>query len=170
MKKLAFVAVLALVLCGCSEPETFETMSDEYYEPEAVQAQQTSLILADESVVSIAGEENTDRIYLCDDFCIMVETFAGGDMETTIRSVTGFSKDKLLVMERKTDTLDAYECVWAAAGEGGDQLGKMLLLDDGSHHYVLSVMADAEKAGDLAETWQLLFDSFRIGEPEATKG
>lgn len=169
MKKLCLWLVLMLMLTGCGDPESFETMSDEYVEMDAERAQQTSLLLAQESV-SIEQDSNADRIYLCDDFCVMVQTFSAGDLDATIRSVTGYNKDKLMVMEREADGVSCYECVWASAGEGGDQVGRMLLLDDGSYHYALSVMAPANKAGELAPTWQLLFDSFAIGEPESTKG
>ena len=169
MKKLCLALALVLMLTGCAKPESFETMSDEYIEPEVVQAQQTSLLLDRESV-SIEQETGTDRIYLCDDFCVMVQTFSAGDLDATIRSVTGYPKDKLIVMEREAGGIKSFECVWASAGEGGDQVGRMLLLDDGSHHYALSVMAEAEKAGELTETWQLIFDSFQLGERESTKG
>lgn len=169
MKKLCLVLALVLMLTGCGKPESFETMSDEYVVPEEVQAQQTSLLLDRESV-SIEKEAGSDRIYLCDDFCVMVQTFSAGDLEATIRAVTGYSKDKLMVMERQADGISYYECVWASAGEGGDQIGRLLLLDDGDHHYALSVMADEDKAGELAPTWELIFDSFQLGARESTKG
>ena len=73
-------------------------------------------------------------------------------------------------MEYRLGNVQCYECVWVSAGEGGDQIGKMRLLDDGDHHYVLSVMAPAEKAEQLADTWDKLFASFHLGEPETTKG
>lgn len=170
MKKICLTMALVLTLAGCGKQETFETMSDVYLEPEAQQAQQTSLLLAEESVVSIEDGTGMDKIYLCDDFCVMVQTFDGGDLDATIRSVTGYDKDKLLVMERKSGGIRSYECVWASAGEGGDQLGRMLVLDDGNYHYALTVMAAAEKAGELTDTWQLLMDSFQIGQRETDKG
>lgn len=169
MKKLCLAAAFVLMLTGCGVPENFETMSDEYIEPELMQAQQTSLLL-DRETVSIGWDSGTDRIYICDDFCVMVQTFSSGDLDATIRSITGYAKEKLMVMERTEGELTSYECVWTSAGEGGDQVGRMLILDDGGHHYALSVMADAEKAGQLTETWELLFDSFALGQPESTKG
>lgn len=169
MKKLCLMAALVLMLSGCGKTEIFETMSDRYVIPEETPMQQTNMIL-DRETVSIGWEDGTDRIYLCDDFCVMVETFSAGDLDSTIRSITGYDKEKLTVLERSTDGLRSYECVWASAGEGGDQVGRMLILDDGEHYYALSVMADAQKAGELAQTWQLLFDSFSIGQPESTKG
>ena len=170
MKKLCFGLILVLMLAGCGNPDVFETMSDTYLVPEAVPPQQTSMLLSEDSAIQIENCGNSDSIYLCDDYCVMVQTFASGDLNATIRSVTGYAKDKLLIMQRETAGIRSYECVWASAGEGGDQLGRMLILDDGSHHYALSVMADAEKAGELTDTWQLLLDSFQIGVPETNKG
>ncbi len=169
MKKLCLLAAVVLMLTGCGKPEDFETMSDMYEIPESVQAQQTSMLL-DREAVSIGWEDGEDKIYICDDFCVMVETFSAGDLDATIRNVTGYAKEDLMIMERTASGITSYECVWVSAGEGGDQVGRMLILDDGDYHYALSVMADADKAGDLSETWQLLFDSFAIGQPESTKG
>ncbi len=169
MKKLCLAAVLVLMLTGCAEPESFETISDLYVEPQLQPAQQTSLLLGQESV-NIEQEAGTDRIYLCDDFCVMVQTFSAGDLDATIRSITGYSKENLTVLEHRENGITNYECVWVSAGEGGDQVGRMLILDDGSHHYALSVMADADMAGELTPVWELLFDSFAIGEPESNKG
>lgn len=168
-KRYLMWVVLLLLLSGCSAPEDFETMADEYMMPQEIPAQQTNMLL-DREAVSFGWESGTDRIYLCDDFCVMVQTFVSGDLDKTIRNITGYQKENLTVMERKSEGISSYECVWASAGEGGDQVGRMLILDDGNYHYTLSVMADAEKAGELTDTWQLLFDSFAIGQPESTKG
>lgn len=169
MKKLCLIGALLLMLTGCGGPKEFETMADEYVVPDAVPVQQTSFLLAEETV-SLGSSGNGDTLYLCDDFCVMVQTFSAGDLDATIRSITGYEKDKLMVIERQEDGLGSYACVWTSAGEGGDQVGRLLILDDGNHHYTLSVMAAAEKAGQLHDTWQLLFDSFAIGQPESTKG
>jgi hypothetical protein len=170
MKKLCFVwAVAVLLLAGCGAPADFETMADEYTPGEVAAPQQTGMIL-DREAVSIGGDSGMDRIYLCDDFCVMVQTFSAGDLDETIRSVTGYQKEKLTVLEHRSQGVTGYECVWVSAGEGGDQVGRFLILDDGAHHYTISVMADAEKAGELTDTWQLLLNSFTIGLPETTKG
>ncbi len=170
MKKLCFGMILVLMLGGCGNPAVFETMSDTYLVPEAVPVQQTSMLLSENSVIEIENTSSNDSIYLCDDYCVMVQTFASGDIDATIRSVTGYAKDQLLVMQREVGDIRSYECVWASAGEGGDQMGRTIILDDGYHHYTLSVMADAEDAGELTDTWQLLLDSFQIGIPETNKG
>ena len=102
MKKLCVTAALVLMLSGCGAPESFETISDLYDEPPMQPAQQTSLLLAEEAV-NIQREADGDRIFLCDDFCVMVQTFSSGDLDATIRSITGYPKDKLMVMERQSE-------------------------------------------------------------------
>ena len=167
MRKLWLLPVLILLLSGCAAPESFETMADIYEEPELPEAQPVSILL-EEAAVAVSDEE--DWLYLCDDYCVMVQTFAGGDLEGTLREVTGFSRDKLTLMEYRRGDLSCYECVWVSAGEGSDQVGKLRLLDDGNHHYVLSVMAPASQAPELTDTWEKLFESFRLGELDTTKG
>jgi len=160
MKKCLTVMMLALLLTGCSEPKTFETMSDVYYEPETPVAAQISLTLPEEAAVSVMNNPLTGSIYLCDGYSVTVQTVSAGDLDATLRDATGFPRENLLVMEREDGTNRRYECVWAAAGEGEDQVGRAVILDDGSYHYVLTVMAGADRAGDLAETWQQIIGSF----------
>ena len=60
-----------------------------------------------------------------------------------------------------------YVAVWTSAGEAGNQVGRCAILDDGSYHYVLSVMADEQDAGRLSEgVWKEIFASFRLIAPE----
>ena len=160
MKKCLTVVMLALLLAGCSEPKTFETMSDVYYEPETPVAAQISLTLPEDAAVSVMKNPLTGSIYLCDGYSVTVQTVSAGDLDATLRDTTGFPRENLLVMEREDGANRRYECVWAAAGEGEDQVGRAVVLDDGNYHYVLTVMAGADRAGDLAETWQQIIDSF----------
>lgn len=162
MKKWVIVAVLALLLTGCSEPESFETMSDVYYEPQIPTASKIALVLPEEAAVSVMEDPLTGSIYLCDGYSVTVQSLSAGDLDATLREVTGYPRENLLVMEREDGDNRRYECVWAAAGEGEDQVGRAVVLDDGSYHYVLTVMAGAAKAGDLAQTWQQIIDSFGI--------
>lgn len=162
MKKCLTVVMLALLLAGCSEPKSFETMSDHYYEPDLPAAAQISLALPEDAAVSVMENPLTGSIYLCDGYSVTVQTLSAGDLDGTLRDTTGFSREKLLVMEREEHGNRRYECVWAAAGEGEDQVGRAVVLDDGSYHYVLTVMAGADRAGDLAETWQQIIDSFSL--------
>ena len=165
MKKLCAAAALVLLLSGCSEPEAFETMSDIYTEPEQAAVRQTELVLPEDAALSVAEQNHAGKLYLCEDYSIAVLTVAAGDLDATLQSVTGYPRDRLRLISRRDGDAMRYECVWAAAGEGTDQLGRAVILDDGNFHYTITVMADADKAGTLADTWQALLDSFRLTQP-----
>jgi len=103
--------------------------------------------------------EDGSKIYLCDGYCVTLQDYPSGDLDRTLRQTTGFGKDSLLVMETRQGQWKQYECVWSAAGEGEDQMCRATILDDGEKHYVVTVMADYSKAGDLNSTWQHIMDS-----------
>lgn len=170
MKKLWVWLLLSLLLFGCDQPEDFETMSDCYHEPDVFPAQQVSLVLPPEASVMTMEPQEGSCLYLCDGFTVAVETFRGGDLQGTLRSVTGYDQDQLSVMSWQQGELIRHECVWTAAGEGGDQVGRTLVLDAGDWHYTLTVMGDADNAGRLTDVWQDILDSFRLGREESQKG
>lgn len=163
MKKCLILMLSMLLLAGCSEPKTFETMSDVYYEPELPDAQRIVLSLPEEAAANVMTDDAGGSLYLCDGYSIMVQTMEAGDLDATLRAVSGFSRDQLQIMEREENTNHRYECVWAAAGEGEDQVGRAVILDDGNYHYIISVMAGASVAGDLTAQWQKLVDSVSLG-------
>ena len=165
--KWLIVIMIALLLTGCGEPEEFETMSDSYVEQTLPQAQETSFWLP--AGATMTTGQGGGELYECEGFTAWVQVFASGDMDATLRSVTGFDTERLELIQRKTDQGTRSECAWACVGESGDQVARTLVLDDGYYHYVLTVMAPAENAADLAVTWQDVFNSFRLGEEKSDK-
>lgn len=162
MKKFWIVLALALLLTGCSAQETYETLSDDYLQPAMAQLQQVVLTLPEEAAVQSMENDTAGKLYLCDGYTLTVQTVDGGDLDRTVRQLTGFSKDQLTVMETERNGVKRYQCVWTAAGEGGDHVGRALVLDDGSYHYAVTVMAQSAIAGELAQTWQDIFDSVSL--------
>lgn len=161
MKRCWVIVFLALAFTGCGVQETFETIADSYDIPAMAQARQLHLELpADVAVLTVANEE-AGTIYLCDNYTVTVQTLSSGDLDGTLRSVTGYGRDALTVMETETEGLIRYDVVWSCAGEGGDQVGRAVILDDGSYHYVLTAMTDAERTADVSADWELLFQTFR---------
>ena len=161
MKKVWIVILLALVLSGCSAADTFETIGDAY---DAVQVatplKLTFTAPADAAAPVMHGENGT--LYFCDGYEIMVQTLSGGDLNRSLRSLTGYDADALTVMKTEMGNMVRYECAWISAGEAGDHIGRTVIIDDGQFHYSLSVMAPAEEAGSLQESWQELFSSVEI--------
>lgn len=158
MKKCLVIVVVLLLLTGCAAQDVFETVSDVYAE-ETLQPKQISLAVPEGT--AITGGNGT--LYLCDDYEITVQTLSGGDLNTTFRFLTGFPLDSLTVLETAQTGMDRYECVWTCAGEGGDNVGRAVVLDDGSFHYCVTVMTASENAGKLQENWQELLGSIRAG-------
>lgn len=156
MKKWLALLGVALLLCGCAAQETMETV---YVTWEETQAEPRSL------TVSLPGEEASTvgaegRYYLANDYAVSIETLPGGSLDSTLRSVTGFSREELTVMETREDEGTRYEFVWAAAGETGDQIGHGVILSDGAYHYVLTVLQDAAAVGDSQAVWSNVYQSF----------
>lgn len=159
MKRICMLLMFVLCLCGCQAAQTFETVSDVYSPMTAAQPRQMALTVPEGA--RVIGSES-GRLYLCDGYEITLETMSAGDLNATVRSLTGFPSDALTILETATAEIDRYECVWSAAGEGGDVVGRAVVLDDGDYHYCLTVTAPANSAGKLQETWQHLLDSFSL--------
>ena len=172
MKKWLWILAIVLALSGCGKPESFETVSDEVLEPTLPVAADTVFWLPGEASQAVFQDGEQKELYLCGDFTAAVQTFAGGDLDATLRSVTGFSRERLQLIGRKDPVGTRYVCAWTSAGETGDLVGRTVVLDDGNYHYTLTLTADASKSGDLALTWQDISASFTLsqGEDPITKG
>ncbi len=162
MKKCLLIAVLVLLLAGCGAPRSFETLSDEYVRPPQPVMRETQLGLPEEAAVSAITNADQGSIYLCNGYTIAVQTLEAGDLDATLRTISGYGKDHLKLLERQAEDHRRYECVWAAAGEGEDQVCRAVILDDGNYHYTVTVTAGASNAGDLVQTWQELLSAFTL--------
>lgn len=149
------------MLTGCAASETFETVGDDY---DAVQVFSPSkLIFAiPEDAAAPVIQGNDGVLYFCDGYEIMVQTLAGGYLDRSLRLLTGYDSSSLTVMTTQIGDTARYESTWISAGEAGDHVGRTVIIDDGVYHYSLSVMAPAEEAGSLQESWQELFSSIKL--------
>ena len=160
MKKLWILLALASLLCGCAAEETLETVSDDIIQPVMAQPGEISVRLPDNAVAPVL-ESDSEQVYLSEDYEILVQTCPAGNLNDTIRKLTGFDKEQLTVMETEQDGAKRYDFVWAAAGEDGERLGRAAVLDDGSYHYCLSVLRDAQ--GEKSQVvWSEVFSSFGL--------
>lgn len=162
MKKFCVIMLLLLALTGCAAQETFETVNDEYVESAMVSMQQVALNLPEDAAVSVLENEAAGKLYLCDGYTVSVQTLEAGDLDKTFQEVTGFSREGLSVLKTEINGVECHSCAWAAAGEGGDQIARTMVLNDGNYHYAVTVMTDASKAGELAKVWQDIFSSVTL--------
>ena len=161
MKKWWLLLMICAMLSGCGAEETFETVSDEILEVAAV-PRQVMVVLPPEAAAP-ASESDAGTIYICDGYEIMLQTLTGGDLDATLRTVSGYGREELTVVESRQGDYKRYDLVWACAGEEGERIGRGAVLDDGNYHYVLCVLSDADRVQEYEEVWSALFSSYSLG-------
>lgn len=163
MKKWSIVLLTVLLLSGCAQREVFEQVEDVYQ----VIAPQPGILLVEipeDASVSAMGAGQENSIYFCDGYTLTVQTMAAGDLNRTMEDLTGFSTDGFALFQTRDGDVKQYEGTWTCAGEGGDQVGRLVLLDDGDYHYAVTVMASAEDAGDLRLAWDTVLGSVALND------
>lgn len=165
MKKWMVILVCMLLLSGCGARETFETLGNvPHLPPSLPQMQAVCLTIPGEAALAVSGEDGNMKIYECDGYLMVLQTFDSGDLQKTIRSLSGFSPEQLTVMESTCGDHVRYDWIWTAVAEEGDMVCRGAVLDDGGYHYSLYVMAPAGESAGLAAQWNQLFGSFCLDE------
>ena len=161
MKKWMLLLPMVLLLTGCGAEDTFETISDELVLPVMAQPRNISVELPGEAALPVI--ENSDgRIYICNDYEIILQTLDAGDLEETLKALSGLSREDMTVVETFADGISRYEFVWATAGEAGDRCGRGAILDDGNYHYSLSALCSADSEDKSQVSWEDVFSSFSL--------
>ena len=161
MKQVIIFLMMLPMLTGCAAQPTYETVNDDITIPEPAQMGQTFVELPAEAA-SPTIESGSERLYMCGNYEIRIQTMESGDLESTVQAVSGYTKDRLTIMETQRNGMPCYEFVWASAGDEGEQVGRAAVLDDGNYHYVLSVMGTAENAWENYPVWLSMFHSFAV--------
>lgn len=161
MKRILILCLLVFTLTGCGAVETFETIGDIYQPLASPEPAAVNLLLPDDAAAPVFNGQS-GKLYFCEGYEIAVETLEAGDLNRTVTALTGYSEDSLTLLKKDSPQGLRYECAWSAAGEGGDQVGRAVILDDGSYHYCLSLTALADDAGSLQECWQEITSSFQL--------
>lgn len=161
MKIKVLIALMALLLTGCGAKETLETVSDDLVQPVMAQMREVSVWLPEDAAAP-ALESEDGAVYVCEDYEVYQQVLPSGDLEATVRSVSGFDMENLTVVTSSRDECKRHDFVWASASEEGDRVGKGCILDDGSYNYVLTVLGNAESAGENEEEWRQILDSFAL--------
>ena len=166
MKIVVIILMLTLCLTGCGAQETFETVNDIIPVEPVAACQQFVVKLPEEAAAPTFQDDSGAELYVCQNYTISKQILPGGDLEKTIRTLTGKSSEELQVMKTMQQTYDRYDFVWTAAGEDGLQLGRACVLDDGNYHYTLSTLTRENASGDLQKTFSDMYDSCRLISPE----
>ena len=163
MKKLWILLMAGALIAtsGCMAPDAYETMNDMYLQGSVPATGKLTMLLPVEAA-ALTMEGETGAVYVCDGYTVTLHTCEAGDLEATLRTVTGYDRENLSLMERMDEGMKRYECVFTAAGEGGDQVGRAVILDDGNYHYTMTLLADAAAAGALTDVWQNILSSVRV--------
>ena len=159
--KIVTVILLAALLAGCGKTEVFETVHDDLVQSVSVQPREVFFDLAQEPVMP-AMESDSGTLYLCGDFDVVVHTCQSGDLQNTVKEVSGFLPEELTVIQTGEGDVDKYEFVWTSATDLGQQIGRATVLDDGNYHYILSATVDAELMEEYQEIWNGIFESFQL--------
>lgn len=161
VRKWIGILALTVLLTGCGREETLETIGDVYAEPAAAQPKHIAVELPDD-VVAPVMESTSEQVYLCDGYEIVIEIRDGGDLKDTIQTICGYEEENLTVMSTQEGDASRHEFVWASAGEKGERIGRAVILDDGSYHYCMSILRDADTTEDSQITWGNVFGSFHL--------
>lgn len=162
MKKYVGILLISVFLTACGTEEVFETVADELVLSAAAPVGEILVLLPEEAAAPASQSEN-GTLYQCDGYDILLQTMAAGDLDATLKSVTGYGREALTVLETRDGALKRYDLVWSCLGESGEQVGRASVLDDGKYHYVLSVLGDAARAGEFETVWEELFSSYALG-------
>ena len=158
MKYWIGICLLSVLLSGCRAEETWETVDDAWVVPAMAQPRAVSVQLPEDTVLPVLEQEGS-RLYMGQNYEIMLETLSAGDLNATIQTLSGYEKDQLTVLQTRQEDADRYEFVWTTAGEQGERLGRAVILDDGDYHYCMSVLRDP---GDTPIVWRDVFGSFSL--------
>lgn len=162
MRKLCLIATALLLLTGCGV-QTFETVED-LNDTQVMATPATLLVDLPEDAAAPAMQGSSGTLYFCGDYDLMVEVLPSGNLSSTLQTLTGFERSDLQLIQTARCGVDCYEGVWSAAGEAGDHVGRVLVLDDGRFHYCVSIMAMAEDAGQCTEEWNKIMESVALTE------
>lgn len=158
MKRWIGICLLALLLCGCRAEETLETVDDEWVAPVMAQPREISVRLPEDTVMPVL-EQDGRRLHMGQGYEIMLETMASGDLNATVRALSGYEKEQLTILATRQENADRYDFVWTTTGEQGERLGRAVILDDGNYHYCMSALRDT---GDTPIVWRDVFGSFSL--------
>ena len=166
MKKIWILPIVILLLTACGSTETLETVSDVYVVPTMASMQQVVVELPEELEMPALQDGQSGELYICDGYTVTIQTMESGDLQKTIYTASGVSKENVQILQTEQEGNDRYEFVWTANTEEGMQVGRCCILDDGDYHYVITAMTEESEAGEVRDSWKRIFDTFHLESAE----
>ena len=136
-------------------------VTDEMVVPASVQPRKILLTLPEETLLP-AMETDYGTLYLCDGYDVSTQTMESGDLDATVRRISGFGMEELTIMQTKADDYTCYEFVWTAATDLGQQVGRAMILEDADYHYAVCTVAPEKHAEEYQQIWNGIFESITI--------
>ena len=163
MKKLCWVLVaICLVGCGNVEEPVMETVADQIIEPVAAEPAPLSVWVPEEAAAqTMAGD---GECYTWGENELRIQTMDGGDIRTTLQTLTGLDPERLTVMEYERDGIQLYQTVWSSTSEEGITLGRCMVADDGNYHYCISLLSP--EGADVTEDFTRICASLNLSGAE----
>ena len=97
MKKMVGLLVMCFLFSGCAAEDVMETVADEWMQSAAAPMAELHLHLPEEAALPVSESENAS-LYQCDGYELLVQTLDSGDLDATLRAVTGLGRVALTVM------------------------------------------------------------------------
>lgn len=161
MKKVCILVGLVLLLMGCAA-KPVETVSDIYVDELPAMAQQILIDLPEEAAQPVMERGDSEKLYLCGNYELRVQTLRSGDLNGILEEVTGYSKDRLTVIETADGPYRRYDCSWCSVGAEGELVARTAIIDDGDYCYCVTALADSGEANGLKQQWQQVFSSLEL--------
>ena len=162
MKKAWLILVICIFLCGCA-PAELETMNDTDAVGVMAEPVEMKISFPEDATVLTMGNA-LSRYYFCKGYDVAVEITESGNLDATLKTITGYGKEELDMVETKRNGVACYEAVWTTVGEAGDCVGRLLVLDDNNYHYCVSAFSSAQNVASHADAWNNLFASVSLVE------
>ena len=107
MKRWVWILLSALVLSGCGGEEAMETVADEWLVPVMAQPREISLRLPEELVMPVL-EQDSRQLYMGEGYELMVDVLDAGDLSNTVRSMCGYEKENLTVIQTRQRNIRSW--------------------------------------------------------------
>lgn len=160
MRIFVCVLISILLFSGCNKSH-LETLGDPCAVSTVNKPAQLCIKLPDGQSNPVLAQDNK-QLYLFEDLEIAAQTLPGGDLAQTFLDSVGYSIEDLTVIETKVKGLTRYDSVCSVLGEGQEQVVRIVIIDDGLYHYVVTAAVTAEQAEACLADTNYIVDSLSL--------